>query len=234
MLPTSHAGASNHRRTAEQLCQGRTHRLCREGCSLHPYSGHAAHPRGRCRPPVRQDPGHMPRRRDAQRVARHLLLIDHAFDGPPWYPAIPWTEERISLVNTTIAPLLVRRYLAAYFFPRTQDGRPDRAAIDAALPNMEQHFSVLDRAVAKTSHRRHFTLADMNLPPILFLMVNEGYLTTTGEALIRSRALRRSHSPRPHALRNRRARAGEPRPACVDAAAQLQAATRGSTATARW
>src|SRR5271163_4220149 len=70
----------------------------------------------------------------------------------PWYPAIAWTEEWISLVNTTIAPLLVRRYLAAYFFPRTQHGRPDRAAIDAAPPNMEQHFSVLDRAVAKTSH----------------------------------------------------------------------------------
>src|SRR5271163_4623803 len=104
----------------------------------------------------------------------------------PWYPAIAWTEEWISLVNTTIAPLLVRRYLAAYFFPRTQHGRPDRAAIDAAPPNMEQHFSVLDRAVAKTSHLvgGTFTLADRNLPPILFLMVNEGYLTTTGEALI--------------------------------------------------
>ncbi|HKM69546.1 MAG TPA: DUF6596 domain-containing protein [Stellaceae bacterium] len=41
--------------------------------------------------------------------------------------------------------------------------------------------------VAKTSHlvRGTFTLADMNLPPILFLMVSEGYLTTTGEALLR-------------------------------------------------
>jgi glutathione S-transferase len=37
---------------------------------------------------------------------------------------------------------------------------------------MEQHFSVLDRAVAKTGHLvgGTFTLADMNLLPILFFM----------------------------------------------------------------
>jgi glutathione S-transferase len=66
----------------------------------------------------------------------------------------------------------VRQYLAAYFFPRTPDGRPNRAAIDAGLPKMEEHFAVLDRAVAKTGHLvgDTFTLADMNLLPILFFM----------------------------------------------------------------
>ena len=104
------------------------------------------------------------------------FYVDHAFDGPDLVPRWPVegarTEEWISLVNTTIDPLLVRQYLAAYFFPRTQDGRPNRAVIDAALPNMEQHFSVLDRAVAKTGHLvgDTFTLADMNLLPILFFM----------------------------------------------------------------
>jgi glutathione S-transferase len=104
------------------------------------------------------------------------FYIDHAFDGPDLVPRWPVegarTEEWISLVNTTIDPLLVRQYLAAYFFPRTQDGRPNRTVIDAALPNMEEHFSVLDRAVAKTGHLvgDSFTLADMNLLPILFYM----------------------------------------------------------------
>ena len=66
----------------------------------------------------------------------------------------------------------MRQYLAAYFFPRTADGRPNRAAIDAALPTMKEHFAVLDRAVAKTGHLvgDTFTLADMNLLPILFYM----------------------------------------------------------------
>jgi len=37
---------------------------------------------------------------------------------------------------------------------------------------MEEHFAVLDRAVAKTGHLvgDRFTLADMNLLPILFFM----------------------------------------------------------------
>src|SRR6516162_7733711 len=59
------------------------------------------------------------------------FYIDHALDGPPLAPRNPVdgarTEEWISLVNTTIDPLLMRQYLAAYFFPRTQDGRPNRA-----------------------------------------------------------------------------------------------------------
>jgi glutathione S-transferase len=102
--------------------------------------------------------------------------IDHAFDGPPLAPRDPVegarAEEWISLVNTAIDPLLVRQYLRAYFFPGTPDGSPDRAAIEAALPKMEAHFALLDRAVAGTGHLvgEAFTLADINLLPILFYM----------------------------------------------------------------
>jgi len=102
--------------------------------------------------------------------------IDHVFDGPPLAPRDPVdgarTEEWISLVNTHIDPLLVRQYLRAYAFPNTPDGSPDRAAIDAALPKMEEHFALLDRAVGGTGHLvgDTFTLADINLLPILFYM----------------------------------------------------------------
>jgi glutathione S-transferase len=102
--------------------------------------------------------------------------IDHTFDGPVLVPRHPVdgarTEEWISLVNTHIDPLLVRQYLAAHFFPATPDGSPNRAAIDAALPKMEQHFAVLDRTVTRTGHLvgDTFTLADINLLPILFYM----------------------------------------------------------------
>ncbi len=102
--------------------------------------------------------------------------IDHAFAGPPLAPRDSvlgaQTEQWISLVNTAIDPLLVRQYLAAYFFPGTPDGKPNRAVIDAALTKMEHHFAVLDRAVAKTGHLvgESLTLADVNLLPILFYM----------------------------------------------------------------
>jgi glutathione S-transferase len=102
--------------------------------------------------------------------------IDHAFEGPPLAPRDPVkgarTEEWISHVNTTIDPLLVRQYLVAHLFPGTPDGSPNRAAIDAALPKMEQHFAVLDRAIAKTGHLvgDTFSLADINLLPILHYM----------------------------------------------------------------
>jgi glutathione S-transferase len=102
------------------------------------------------------------------------FYIDHAFSGPPLAPRDSVdgarTEQWISLVNTHIDPLLVRQYLAAYFFPRTGDGRPDRAVIDGAMSKMETHFAVLDRAVAKTGHLvgGSLTLADINLLPILF------------------------------------------------------------------
>ena len=104
------------------------------------------------------------------------FYIDHAFAGPPLAPRDPIagarTEQWISLVNTTIDPLLVRQYLGAYFFPGTPDGKPNRTVIDAALSKMEPHFSVLDRAVAKTGHLvgDSFTLADINLLPILFYL----------------------------------------------------------------
>jgi glutathione S-transferase len=104
------------------------------------------------------------------------FYIDHAFAGPPLAPRDPVagaeTEQWISLVNTTIDPLVVRQYLASYFFPGTPDGKPDRAKIDEILPKMEGHFSVLDRAVANTGHLvgDSFTLADINLLPILFYL----------------------------------------------------------------
>src|SRR5262249_42995313 len=104
------------------------------------------------------------------------FYIDHAFDGPPLAPRDPVggakVEQWISLVNTTIDPLLLRQYGIAYFFPGTPDGSPNRAAIDAVVPKMEAHFALLDRSVAKTGYLvgDALTLADINLLPILYYM----------------------------------------------------------------
>jgi glutathione S-transferase len=102
--------------------------------------------------------------------------LDNVFPGPKLAPSDParaaQVEQWISIVNTHIDPLWVRQYLGAHFFPKTPDGTPDRDAIAAALPKMEEQFATMDRAVAKTGHLvgDTFTLADMNFIPILFYM----------------------------------------------------------------
>ena len=102
--------------------------------------------------------------------------IDRVFDGPPLVPADPVeaarVEQWVSIVNTTIDPVWIRQYVGAgYIFPGTPDKSPNRAAIDAALPKMQQQFPVMDKAVG-SGHLvgDTFTLADMNLMPILYYM----------------------------------------------------------------
>lgn len=102
--------------------------------------------------------------------------IDQAFPGPSLVPADPVaaakTEQWVSIVCTTIDPVMLRQYLRGYVFPGMPDGSPNRAFIEPALPLMEPQFALLDRAVAKTGHLvgESFTLADAYLTPILYYM----------------------------------------------------------------
>jgi glutathione S-transferase len=104
------------------------------------------------------------------------LYIDRTFAGPPLLPAdaaaAAGIEQWVSIVCTTIDPLWVRRYLAAYIVPGTPDHSPNRAAIEAALPLMERQFPVMDRAVARSGHLYGdgFTLADAYFMPIVHYM----------------------------------------------------------------
>ena len=104
------------------------------------------------------------------------FYIDHAFDGPPLAPRFPVesavTEQWISIVNTHFDVLVARPYVRAYFFPGTADGTPNRPVIETTLPKLEAQFAMLDRAVAETGHLvgDRFTLADMNLLPMLFYL----------------------------------------------------------------
>jgi glutathione S-transferase len=100
--------------------------------------------------------------------------LDRSFPGPALMPADPPTaalaEQWISLVNTKMDGTLVRTYLFGYIFPKTADGKPDRTVIDAVVPDVQQQLGLLDRAVAKGGHLAgdQFTLADINLMPILY------------------------------------------------------------------
>jgi glutathione S-transferase len=102
--------------------------------------------------------------------------LDRSFAGPPLIPSDPrllaLTEQWVSLVNTVMDATLIRTYLRAYAFPKTADGKPDRKAIDAVAPSVRTQLAILDHAVAATGHLvgDQFTLADINLLPILFYM----------------------------------------------------------------
>ena len=90
------------------------------------------------------------------------------FPSDPHLAAL--TEQWVSLVNTVMDRTLIRTYLYAYIAPKTADGKPDRAAIDAVTPALREQIGVLDKAVAKTGYlvADQFTFADINLLPILY------------------------------------------------------------------
>jgi len=100
--------------------------------------------------------------------------LDLSFPGPRLIPTEPrqaaLTEQWVSLVNTRIDTTMIRTYLFAYILPKTEDGKPDRAAIDAVMPALQKEIGLIDRAVAKGGFLAgdSFTYADINLMPILF------------------------------------------------------------------
>jgi glutathione S-transferase len=129
--------------------------------------------------------------------------LDRAFDGPQLMPSEPrlaaLTEQWISFINTAIDPLLVRRYLLAYATPKTADGKPDRALIEALLPEVRAQLALLDGAVAAKNHLvgDRFTLADIYLLPMLHYLK---LLPESGALLVPSTALGRyleTHAARP-------------------------------------
>ncbi len=105
-----------------------------------------------------------------------ISYIDRMFDGPSLVPSDPvaaaQVEQWMSMICTTIDPMWLRQYYAAYVLAARGNGVIDRARIAAAIPQMEPQFAVMDRAVAKTGHLvgESFTLADAYLIPLVFYM----------------------------------------------------------------
>ena len=99
--------------------------------------------------------------------------LDRSFPAPYVFPSEPrlaaLTEQWVSLVNTLMDHTLIRTYLFAYIAPKTADGEPDRATIEAIMPALREQIGVLDKAVAGTNYLvgDNLTFADLNLLPIL-------------------------------------------------------------------
>jgi glutathione S-transferase len=104
--------------------------------------------------------------------------LDRTFPGPRLLPEEPraaaLAEQWISAVNTVMDRTLIRTYLFSYIFPKTADGKPDRAAIDEVMPAVREQIGILDKAVAKTGYLAgdSFSFADINVLPILFYLRN--------------------------------------------------------------
>lgn len=119
--------------------------------------------------------------------------IDRIFPGPSLIPSEPvkaaLTEQWVSAVTTSVDRLFMRQYVLKHATPGTLDGKPDRAAIDAALSLMPTQFSMLDRAVGATGYLvgDAFSLADAYLMPILFFMTK---LPESAEMLSNLKSLR--------------------------------------------
>jgi glutathione S-transferase len=128
--------------------------------------------------------------------------LDRVFAGPKVFPDDPHllalAEQWVSLVNTVIDRTLIRTYLFAHIAPGTADGKPNRAAIEAVLPQMREQVAVLDKAVMATGHLAgdSFTFADINLLPILYRLRQ----APEGAALLQSAANLASYYER-HAAR---------------------------------
>jgi glutathione S-transferase len=98
--------------------------------------------------------------------------LDATLPGPRLFPTEPLAlarvEQWVSFTNTEVDPALIRRYVVGYAFPGTADGSPNRALIDAGLPQLNTCLALLDRAVA-SGFLANDTLsyADLNLMPVL-------------------------------------------------------------------
>lgn len=78
-----------------------------------------------------------------------LRYIDEAFDGPSLMPAGGVTsraraEQWYSTMSDYGYDAIVRRCVLPYLFPSGEGGQPDRAVIDAALPDIERVLATLD------------------------------------------------------------------------------------------
>jgi glutathione S-transferase len=68
----------------------------------------------------------------------------------------------ISIVATAVDRTLIRRYVVAHVFPKTADGLPDRAAIEAVLPELRDVFTLLEARLSGGEYLapNRFTFAD--------------------------------------------------------------------------
>ncbi|WP_455281314.1 SRPBCC domain-containing protein [Cupriavidus necator] len=127
-----------------------------------------------------------------------LSYINDVFGGPNLIPQTGPTararcEQWISLINCHGYDAMVRRYVLHYVFPKGQEGQPDRATIEAALPEIARQLDALEQAYGG----RDFLVGNtLSMADLFFAPIVE-YLTRFPEsaAMLEARPnIRRGHA----------------------------------------
>jgi glutathione S-transferase len=160
---------STYVRTARMVCEEKAIPYDLKPAAPHSPDVAAIHPFGKI-PVMRHGDFELC---ESKAIATYL---DLTFPGQKLIPTDPrhaaLTEQWVSLVNTRMDGTMIRTYLFAYIFPKTDDGAPDRKTIDGVTPALKDEIGLLDRAVAKGGYLAgdSFTFADINVMPILFYL----------------------------------------------------------------
>jgi glutathione S-transferase len=124
--------------------------------------------------------GRMPAFRDGDfalyETTAIVRYLDECFPGPSLLATNArqraTMEQWVSLINCHGYDAMVRRYVLQYVFPKGADGKPDRAVIDAAIPDIRAQLEVLDRAYGPRNVLAGdtVTMADLLFAPIVFYL----------------------------------------------------------------
>jgi glutathione S-transferase len=115
-----------------------------------------------------------------------LHYLEENFAGPPLMPASAneraRVEQWISALNFEGYPAMIRSYVLQYLFPKGPDGKPDRKAIDPAIPQIRKIFGALDAAIGE----REFLVGDaLSLADVIMApMVNSAAAMPEGKDLL--------------------------------------------------
>ncbi len=128
---------------------------------------------------------------ETQAICRY---IDAKFDGPKLMPTDPVelarAEQSISTLNCYSYAALVPHYIFYYAFPKTPDGKPDKAGIAKDLPQVEHDLQLVEKRLQGNDWiaGSTFSLADLFWAP---LVATVSKLPEGGTIIDRSPNLRR-------------------------------------------
>ena len=97
--------------------------------------------------------------------------VNDTFEGADLMPAEPLRRARmfqwVSAINHYVYGDMIVRYVIQYAFPSGADGKPDRARIDAALPDVRHHLGVIEQNIGDVGFLSGDSLAydDLLLAP---------------------------------------------------------------------
>ena len=160
---------STYVRSARMACEEKGVAYTLEPVELHSDAHRALHPYGKV--PIMHHGDIKP-----YETSAICHYVDKAFNGPPLQPgdrhAYGVMEQWISIVNCYIYNDAIVRYVLQYIFPKGADGQPDRAAIDAALPDITRDLDLLNDALGNGIYIAGdaLSLADLLVAPILFYL----------------------------------------------------------------